>query len=49
VAKRWILPVTCAPYVQLAREWRAAGAVAIGGCCRTTPADIQSIADAFTP
>ncbi|MFE8154773.1 homocysteine S-methyltransferase [Brenneria goodwinii] len=25
-------------------EWRAAGAKLIGGCCRTTPADIASIA-----
>jgi len=49
VARRWTVPVTCAPYVQLAREWRAAGAVAIGGCCRTTPADIQSIAHGCTP
>jgi homocysteine S-methyltransferase len=48
VAKRWTLPVTCAPYVQLAREWRAAGAIAVGGCCRTTPVDIQSLAASLT-
>ena len=49
VAKRWTLPVSCAPFVELAREWRAAGAVAIGGCCRTTPSDIQSLAATVTP
>jgi len=27
----------------LAREWREAGAALIGGCCRTTPADIRTI------
>jgi homocysteine S-methyltransferase len=28
----------------LACEWRTAGASAIGGCCRTTPADIAAVA-----
>jgi homocysteine S-methyltransferase len=32
-------------YSQQARAWHAAGAQVIGGCCRTTPADIQAIAD----
>ena len=43
VTRRWTRPVSCAPYAEMAREWRDAGAVAIGGCCRTTPADIASI------
>jgi homocysteine S-methyltransferase len=28
-----------------AKEWYKAGARLIGGCCRTTPEDIQSISD----
>ncbi len=43
VTRRWTRPVRCAPYAEMARQWRDAGAVAIGGCCRTTPADIASI------
>ena len=43
-ARRWTRPVSCAPYADMAREWQQAGAMAIGGCCRTTPADIASIA-----
>jgi homocysteine S-methyltransferase len=31
------------PFADLASEWRAAGARIIGGCCRTTPADIARI------
>ncbi|RUR34146.1 homocysteine S-methyltransferase [Vreelandella nanhaiensis] len=30
--------------VQGAEQWLAAGASGIGGCCRTTPADIQALA-----
>ncbi len=43
VAKRWTMPVARAPFAECAREWRDAGAVAIGGCCRTTPADIAAM------
>lgn len=32
---------------ELARVWRAAGATLVGGCCRTTPEDIRSIAMAL--
>ncbi|HKO12609.1 MAG TPA: homocysteine S-methyltransferase [Acidobacteriaceae bacterium] len=31
-------------FTALAREWFAAGAQAIGGCCRTTPAHVAAIA-----
>jgi homocysteine S-methyltransferase len=31
-------------FAPLVGEWRAAGACLIGGCCRTTPADIRTIA-----
>lgn len=33
-------------FTALAREWFAAGAQAVGGCCRTTPAHIAAIAAA---
>jgi homocysteine S-methyltransferase len=33
-----------ASFSEEAREWRKAGARMIGGCCRTTPEDIQEIA-----
>ncbi len=48
VSKRWSRPMTCAPYADYAREWRTAGAIAIGGCCRTTPADIEAIVRQLT-
>jgi homocysteine S-methyltransferase len=32
-----------ASFAQLSREWRAAGARLVGGCCRTTPADIAAL------
>jgi homocysteine S-methyltransferase len=33
-------------FTALAREWFAAGAQAVGGCCRTTPAHIAAVAAA---
>lgn len=33
---------------EYAREWQAAGAEIIGGCCRTTPADTKRIHDTVT-
>lgn len=33
-------------FTALAREWFAAGAQAVGGCCRTGPAHIRAIAEA---
>jgi homocysteine S-methyltransferase len=38
-----------APLADLAREWRAAGARLIGGCCRTTPEDIAGLRRAVSP
>lgn len=39
-------PATC-DWPTLARRWHARGARLIGGCCRTTPATIASIAQVF--
>ncbi len=47
-ANRCWLPGMETDFGQAAREWRAAGAQLIGGCCRTTPDDIQAIADGLT-
>ncbi len=40
---RWTGAATCAVFVDGAVEWIAAGATIIGGCCRTTPADIAAL------
>lgn len=47
--KRWTTPEGCVPLAEYALAWRAAGAVAIGGCCRTTPADVRALVDALIP
>ena len=44
--KRWADEPTCVPFVDGAREWYAAGARLIGGCCRTSPADIRALSAA---
>ncbi|MEW2551578.1 homocysteine S-methyltransferase [Streptomyces zhihengii] len=44
-AHRWTGAVTYAP--DAAREWRAAGARLLGGCCRVGPADIAALAAAL--
>jgi homocysteine S-methyltransferase len=46
--KRWITAATCVLFVDAARVWQEAGALAIGGCCRTTPADIAGLAQAVS-
>lgn len=38
-------PETAVP-VELARDWHARGACVLGGCCGTTPADIEALAGA---
>jgi len=43
-SRRWSDPRAAVAFGELAREWRVAGARLIGGCCRTTPADIRAIA-----
>jgi homocysteine S-methyltransferase len=42
--KRWVAGSEAASgFAAGAAEWHAAGARAIGGCCRTTPADIRAL------
>jgi homocysteine S-methyltransferase len=43
----WIGDGQMQEYGQLAREWRAAGARWIGGCCRTGPEHIRAAAEAL--
>jgi len=43
-SKRWIDGDAAIAWDRLAPAWRDAGARLIGGCCRTTPADIRAIA-----
>jgi homocysteine S-methyltransferase len=46
-SRRWVACGANPPFGELAQGWRAAGARLIGGCCRTTPADIRAIAAAL--
>jgi homocysteine S-methyltransferase len=41
--KAWTGDADAAPFADRAVEWLAVGARLIGGCCRTTPADIHAI------
>ncbi|MFP8964951.1 homocysteine S-methyltransferase [Pokkaliibacter sp. CJK22405] len=43
--KCWHGDATPADFLHSAQAWQAAGAQLIGGCCRTTPADIREIAN----
>lgn len=45
--RRWQGTPTGSRLENLAREWHAAGARLIGGCCRTTPGNIRTIARAL--
>ncbi|MCC6453824.1 MAG: homocysteine S-methyltransferase [Caldilineaceae bacterium] len=47
IAKCWIAESGVDAFGALARTWYAAGARLIGGCCRTTPADITVMAAAL--
>jgi homocysteine S-methyltransferase len=47
IARAWIRREAPVDLGALVPAWRAAGAVLIGGCCRTTPADIRSIVAAL--
>ena len=40
----WVGPAAYNDFGQLAEVWHQCGASIIGGCCRTTPTDIQAIA-----
>jgi homocysteine S-methyltransferase len=42
-ARRWLAHADAKPFAELALDWYAAGARLIGGCCRTTPADIHRL------
>jgi homocysteine S-methyltransferase len=44
--KRWLGTAAHSSAAQ-ARQWVAAGARLVGGCCRTTPADIRVLSEAF--
>ena len=44
VTKSWQTVSNAPAFSDLVPKWRAAGASLIGGCCRTTPADISQIA-----
>jgi homocysteine S-methyltransferase len=46
-AKRWTPAEENADLGTMARRWYSAGARLIGGCCRTTPEDIRTIASEF--
>jgi homocysteine S-methyltransferase len=41
----WHGETSCDAFGEQARQWYAAGARIIGGCCRTTPAHIRALAD----
>jgi homocysteine S-methyltransferase len=43
VHKRWQGPPDAAGFGDAAAAWRASGASLIGGCCRTSPADIRAV------
>lgn len=47
VTQCWLPGSGVADFAAGARRWYAAGARLIGGCCRTTPADIAALADLF--
>lgn len=46
-ARCWVEGTGVTDFAEPARRWREAGASLIGGCCRTTPADIAVIARAL--
>lgn len=41
----WHGEASCDAFGEQARQWHAAGAQVIGGCCRTTPEHIRSVAE----
>jgi homocysteine S-methyltransferase len=43
--RRWHGKSSVAEFAELARTWYLAGAHAVGGCCRTTPAHIQAVSE----
>lgn len=45
--RRWTGVADVETYGAMAREWFAAGAQAVGGCCRTGPAHVRAVVRAF--
>lgn len=45
--RTWLGTSNIAEYAALASSWFGAGAQAIGGCCRTTPAHIRGVREAW--
>src|SRR5271165_4853429 len=45
--RRWYGSANVSEFAQLARTWYSAGAHAVGGCCRTTPAHIRAVREAL--
>lgn len=43
VSKTWSGEAVCTAFEDIAPEWYAAGARLIGGCCRTTPEQIEKV------
>jgi homocysteine S-methyltransferase len=47
--RRWYGRSSVAEFAEMARNWYAVGAHAVGGCCRTTPAHIRAVAELRSP
>lgn len=47
--RRWYGRSSVAEFAEMARTWYAAGAHAVGGCCRTTPGHIRAVAELTAP
>lgn len=47
--RTWCPAPVDAPFAEQARAWFRAGALIIGGCCRTTPADIRALSAWLRP
>jgi homocysteine S-methyltransferase len=45
--RRWLGTSDIAEYATLASSWFGVGAHAVGGCCRTTPAHIRAVREAW--
>ncbi len=43
--KTWTPNPDAATFAELTSKWLAAGATIIGGCCRTTPENIEQVAE----
>lgn len=46
-SRKWLGASDIAEYAELASSWFGAGAQAVGGCCRTTPAHIRAVRQAW--